>query len=145
MSPIAVFDIYHPRIRVGNVFGRVCLSVGVSVCLCVCLFKLVFAHVRWCQYQQSDQGGDSTNVITQVCFSFLCHLIDCVRVQCVSAQCASAIASVFQLNNTLNIIHYPLLISTCCYFVCGCRSLIRPRSHIKVKVKSISRLNQGQF
>ena len=26
---------YHPRMRVGNVFGRVCLSVCVSVCLSV--------------------------------------------------------------------------------------------------------------
>ena len=28
---------YHPRMRVGNVFGRVCLSVCPSVCLSVCL------------------------------------------------------------------------------------------------------------
>ena len=28
---------YHPRMRVGNVFGHVCLSVCLSVCLCVCL------------------------------------------------------------------------------------------------------------
>ena len=29
-------DIYHPRMRVGNVFGHVC----VSVCLGFCLFRL---------------------------------------------------------------------------------------------------------
>ena len=29
--------IYHPRMRVGNVFGRVCLCVCVSVCVSVCL------------------------------------------------------------------------------------------------------------
>ena len=29
-------NIYHPRMRVGNVFGRVCLYV----CLSVCLFRL---------------------------------------------------------------------------------------------------------
>ena len=28
---------YHPRMRVGNVFGHVCLSVCLSVCLCVCV------------------------------------------------------------------------------------------------------------
>ena len=28
---------YHPRMRVGNVFGRVCLSVCLSVCPSVCL------------------------------------------------------------------------------------------------------------
>ena len=31
---------YHPRMRVGNVFGHVCVSVCVSVCLCFCLFRL---------------------------------------------------------------------------------------------------------
>ena len=29
-------NFYHPRMRVGNVFGRVCLSVCPCVCLCVC-------------------------------------------------------------------------------------------------------------
>ena len=35
---------YHPCMRVGNVFGHICLcvcvSVCVSVCLCFCLFRL---------------------------------------------------------------------------------------------------------
>ena len=30
-------NFYHPRMRVGNVFGRVCLSVCLSVCPSVCL------------------------------------------------------------------------------------------------------------
>ena len=32
---IIFFNIYHPRMRVGNVFGCVCLCVCVSVCLSV--------------------------------------------------------------------------------------------------------------
>ena len=28
---------YHPRMRVGNVFGRVCLCVCLCVCLSVCV------------------------------------------------------------------------------------------------------------
>ena len=31
---------YHPCMRVGNVFGHVCLCVCLSVCLCFCLFRL---------------------------------------------------------------------------------------------------------
>ena len=30
-------NFYHPRMRVGNVFGHVCLSACVSVCVSVCL------------------------------------------------------------------------------------------------------------
>ena len=32
---VLLLSYYHPRMRVGNVFGRVCLSVCVSVCLSV--------------------------------------------------------------------------------------------------------------
>ena len=39
--PIVFKHCYHPRMRVGNVFGRVCpcvrVSVCPSVCLCVCV------------------------------------------------------------------------------------------------------------
>ena len=43
--PNSIKHFYHPRMRVGNIFGHVCLcvclsvclSVCVSVCLCVCL------------------------------------------------------------------------------------------------------------
>ena len=34
---INILFFYHPRMRVGNVFGRVCLSVCPSVCPSVCL------------------------------------------------------------------------------------------------------------
>ena len=35
---------YHPHIRVGNVFGQVCLSVCLCVCLCVCLSVFLFVQ-----------------------------------------------------------------------------------------------------
>ena len=34
---VQTFNIYHPLMRVGNVFSRVCLSVCQSVCLSMCL------------------------------------------------------------------------------------------------------------
>ena len=39
------FD-YHPRMRVGNVFGHVCLSVCLCVCLSVCVCVCVFCLFR---------------------------------------------------------------------------------------------------
>ena len=41
-----VFSIYyHPRMRVGNVFGRVCLSVSLSVCLSVQTITFELLHI----------------------------------------------------------------------------------------------------
>ena len=37
VSLSSTYDYYHPRIRVGNVFSRVCLSVCLSVSLSICL------------------------------------------------------------------------------------------------------------
>ena len=43
---------YHPRMWVGNVFGRVCLCVCVSVCLCVCVS--VFLSVQAITFEPLD-------------------------------------------------------------------------------------------
>ena len=39
-DPFDEANFYHPRMRVGNVSGHVCLSVCLSVCLCFCLFRV---------------------------------------------------------------------------------------------------------
>ena len=43
-----VHSSYHPRMRVGNVFGHVCLSVCLSVCVSVCLSVCVSVCVSVC-------------------------------------------------------------------------------------------------
>ena len=44
--------VYHPRMRVGNVFGHVCLSACLSVYLCVCLS--VFLSVQAITFEMLD-------------------------------------------------------------------------------------------
>ena len=43
---------YHPRMRVGNVFGHVCLSVCLCVCLSVCVS--VFLSVQAITFEPLD-------------------------------------------------------------------------------------------
>ena len=47
-SYFSVQNYYHPRMRVGNVFGHVCLSVCLSVCVCVCLCVCLSVCVSVC-------------------------------------------------------------------------------------------------
>ena len=101
--------------RVGNIFGRVCLCVGpsvfLSVCVSVCLsvqtitFELLHigtSFLLWRYILAISRSSLSIKVIGSRSWS--CAKNDC------------------------------LLISTCYSFVCTHRPLIRSRSHIKVKV-----------
>ena len=95
---------YYPRMRVGNVFGHVCLSVCLSVCVSVCsgynfwtaLHRNFILGQVWVSRSLGQGQGHMRKKIV-------------------------------------------LLISTSYSFVCGYRSLIRSRSHIKVQVTSRSK------
>ena len=41
-------DHYHPRMRVDNVFGHVCLSVCLCVCVSVCVSVCLYVCVSVC-------------------------------------------------------------------------------------------------
>ena len=55
-----IFNIYHPRMRVGNVLGHVCLCLHLSVCLsaclslCLCVCLYVFLSVQAITFEPLD-------------------------------------------------------------------------------------------
>ena len=115
-------NVYHPRMRLGNVFGRVCLSVCPSVCPSVCL------SVQTITFELLHIGN-----------SFLVwrYILTISR--------SSLSINVIGLRSRLCSKNDYLLISTCYSFVCAYRPLIRSRSHIKVRIKSRSRSNWDYF
>ena len=114
-------DYYHPRMRVGNVFGRVCLSVCLSICVSVC--PSVCLSVQTITFEPLHIGT-----------SFLVwrYILTISR----SSLSIKVIGSRSCAKNDY------LLISTCYSFVCTYRPLKRLRSHIKVKV---THQGQGQI
>ena len=115
---------YHPRMRVGNVFGRVCLSVCLSVHLSVrlCVCVSVCLSVQTITFEPLNIGTSFLvwGYILTISRSTLSIKVIGSR----SRSCAK--------NDYL-------LISTYYSFVWTYRPLIRSRSHIKVKVT-----HQGQ-
>ena len=54
---------YHPRMRVGNVFGRVCLSVCVSVCYSfVCTYRPLIRSRSHIKVKVTHQGQGQIKV-----------------------------------------------------------------------------------
>ena len=117
-----VATFYHPRMRVGNVFGRVCLSVC-PVCPCVCVS--VCLSVQTITFEPLHIGT-----------SFLAwRYILTISRSSLSIKVIGSRSRSYAKNDYL-------LISTCYSFVWTYRPLMRSRSHIKVKV---THQGQGQI
>ena len=110
---------YHPRMRVGNVFGHVCLcpSVCLSVCVSVCL------SVQTITFEPLHIG---TSFL--VWWYILTISRSSLSIKVIGSRSRSCAKNDY------------LLILTCYSFVCTYRPLIRSRSYFKVKVT-----HQGQI
>ena len=107
------FNYYHPRMRVGNVFSRVCLSVCLSVC----------PSVQTITFEPLD-----------IETSFLvCRYILTISRSSLSIKVIGLRSRSYEKKMII------LFISTCESSVYGYRSLMRSRLHIKVKVTSRSK------
>ena len=107
---LKISDYYHPCMRVGNVFGHICLSVCLSVCPSVQAITFEPLHIKT---------------------SFLvCRYIFTISRSSLSIKVIGSRS--YEKNN--NFTYFNMLIS-----VYGYRSLMMSRSHIKVKVTSRSK------
>ena len=106
---------YDSRMRVGYVFSRVCLCVYLSVCMCLCV----------CESACSDYNFRTSSHRN---FIFLVwRYILAIFTSSLSSKVIGSRSRSYAKNDYL-------LMSACYSFVCGYRSLVRSRSHIKVKV-----------
>ena len=124
-SSLKMTHCYHPPMRVGNVFSHVCLCVCVSVCLSVCLSVCpsVCPSVQTIPFELLDIES-----------SFLvCRYIITISRSTLSINITGSRSRSYEKKMII------LLISTCESSVYGYRSLMRSRSHIKVKVTSRSK------
>ena len=108
---------YHPRMWVGNVFGRVCLSTCLSVCVSVCL------SVQTITFEPLHIG---TSFL--VCRYILTISRSSLSIKVIGSRSRSCVKNDY------------LLISTCYSFVTF-GHISKSRSHTKVKVKAKSRSN----
>ena len=115
--------IYHPRMRVGNVFGHVCLSMCLSVHLCVCVS--VCLSVQTITFEPLHIG--TSFLVWRYILTISRSSVSIKVIGSRSRSCAK--------NDYL-------LISTCYSFLCTYRPLKRSRSPIKVKV---THQGQGQI
>ena len=110
-NPVST-NYYHPRMRVGNVFGHVCVSVCLSVCLSVQAITFKLLHIK-------------TSCL--VCWYILTISRPSLSIKVIGSRSRS-----YEKND--NFTYFNMLIT-----IYGYRSLIRSRSHIKVKVTSRSK------
>ena len=124
------FNSYHACMRVGNVFGRVCVCVCVCVCVSVCLCVCLSVCLSVCPSVQAITF-ETLHIETSflVCRYTFATSRSSLSIKVIGSRSRSYEKMVI------------LLISTCQSFVYGYRSLMKSRSHIKVKVTSRSKSN----
>ena len=143
--------------RVGNVFGRVCLSVCLSVCPSVHTITFELLHIETsflvCRYivtisgsslsikvigsrSRSYEKNDNITYFNMLILYIWLQVINEVKV---TNQGEGHIKVKAKVPTSFPILSHILLISTHYSSVCGYKSLIRSSSYIKVKVTSRSK------
>ena len=149
---------YYPRMRVGNIFGHVCLSVCLCVCVClfVCLsvcpsvqtitFELLDLETSFlvCRYILTisrsslsikvigwrSKSYEKNNNFTYFNMWIICIWLQVINEIKVTHQGEGHIKVKVKMSTSFPILCQILLISTHYFSVCGYRSLIRSSSYI---------------
>ena len=144
---------YHQRMRVGNVFGCICLSVCLCVCPSVQTITFELFHIKTsflvCRYIFTiSRSSLSIKVIGPRSrydnFTYFNMLILYIWLQVINEvkvtnQGEGCIKVEVKISTSFPILCQILLISTHFSSVCSYNSLIRSSSYIKAKVTSRSK------